>query len=273
MKISDLTPEQREKLLQLRQQKAAQQVQAQETTSVHEKATKGKVKGKKAVKAVKTQEYNPYLNARATYRSVFDRLHAAVMWRTLLIMVLGISLLASTAAYIAINSSSHFEPYVIAVDSHGIAIPTGPAARAPEASEVVITSFISQFVIDARSVSLDVAVLRRNVNAVYSHLRTNDPAHQKMSEYYQSDQGPLQRAASELVSVQVNSVLQMAPNTYQIEWVETTRDRQGFKTKPDTPMRGLVTFAQGQIGTSMEDVITNPFGLFVTDFSWSEIAG
>jgi type IV secretory pathway TrbF-like protein len=41
------------------------------------------------------------------------------------------------------------------------------------------------------------------------------------------DSSPFKRAAKEMVSTEIKTVIPQTPDTWQVEWMETTRDRQG----------------------------------------------
>jgi type IV secretory pathway TrbF-like protein len=77
------------------------------------------------------------------------------------------------------------------------------------------------------------------------------------------------------VNVEVTSVLQQSPDTWQVDWTETTRDRQGVLKDKDGPvrMRALVTMYTVEINneTPEEQFAKNPFGIYVRDFSWSKL--
>jgi type IV secretion system protein VirB5 len=67
------------------------------------------------------------------------------------------------------------------------------------------------------------------------------------------------------------SVIPQTPDTWQVDWVETVRDRQGvMKTQP-ARMRALVTVytVPSTPQTTEEQVRNNPLGIYVRDFSWS----
>ncbi|MNG07159.1 VirB8 protein [compost metagenome] len=86
-----------------------------------------------------------------------------------------------------------------------------------------------------------------------------------------ADSSPFARAAKETAAVEIRSVLPQTPETWQVEWVETTRDRQGVK-KAEGTYRALVTVYQAETNpnTKEEDIWMNPIRLFVRDFSWSK---
>ena len=121
----------------------------------------------------------------------------------------------------------------------------------------------------------DVALQRKAVFRVYHKLSSKDPATAKMNEWLNGtdESSPFKRAAKEMVSVEIKSVLPQTPDTWQVDWVETTRDRQGVVKAPPVTMRALVTTytAETTSQTTEEQVRNNPLSIFVRDFSWSRL--
>ena len=63
------------------------------------------------------------------------------------------------------------------------------------------------------------------------------------------------------------------PDTWQVEWVETTRDRQGSPKSQPVTWRALVTtyIAEVTPSTTDEQLRNNPLSIFVRDYSWSRV--
>ena len=76
-----------------------------------------------------------------------------------------------------------------------------------------------------------------------------------------------------MVNVEIKTVLQQSPDTWQVDWVETTRDRQGTVKLQPVTMRALVTVYTAEVSsqTTDEQLRNNPMSVFVRDFSWSRI--
>ena len=68
------------------------------------------------------------------------------------------------------------------------------------------------------------------------------------------------------VSVEVVSVLQRSPSSYQVEWKETTFD-QGATTST-VNWTGLFT-TKIQPPTNEAELRANPLGVYITAFQWS----
>jgi type IV secretion system protein VirB5 len=82
---------------------------------------------------------------------------------------------------------------------------------------------------------------------------------------------PFKRAVKETVSTEIVSVIPQTPETWQVDWMETTRDRQGVAKAQGVRMRALVTVytVASTSSTTEEQIRNNPLGIYVRDFSWS----
>jgi type IV secretory pathway TrbF-like protein len=219
---------------------------------------------------------NPYLNARREWNGhVSAVLSAARTWQVIGILSLMIALVA-VAGVVHIGSQSKFVPYVVEVDQHGQVRAVNPADAATPTDPRVIHAALASFINDARMVTPDVSVQRNAVFRVYALLAPSDPATAKMNEWYNGseDASPFKRAAKETVSIEITSVLPQSDETWQIDWIETVRDRQGSPKAPPFRMRALITIylVPPSSATTEEQIRRNPLGIFVKDFSWSRQA-
>lgn len=216
---------------------------------------------------------NPYLTARRTWNDhVGSVVTSRLMWQVVAILSMMIAL-ACVGGLIHIGSQSKFVPYVVEVDKLGQPLAVAPAQVAQPVDQRVVKSQIASFIADARTVTPDVALLRKSIFRIYALLSQNDPATQKMNEWLNGtkDSSPFVRAAEETVSVDIRSVMQQTPETWQVDWEEVTRDRQGL-VKSKVNWRALVTTytAEPTTQTSEEQLRMNPIGTYVRDFSWSK---
>ncbi|MCU7927553.1 MAG: conjugal transfer protein TrbF [Candidatus Thiodiazotropha sp. (ex Dulcina madagascariensis)] len=216
---------------------------------------------------------NPYLSAR---RSWNDHVGAQVasrrMWQIAALMAFMV-VLAAIGGIIQIGSQSKFIPYVVEVDKLGQHAVAGVVQSASKADPRVIKASVAEFISDARLVTPDVSVQRKAIFRIYAKLAHNDPATQKMSEWLNGDEekNPFQRATKEMVSIEIASALPQSQDTWQIDWEETIRDRQGVVTGIIN-MRALVTTYLSKSTQETEDNMRrNPLGIFVRDFSWSQL--
>lgn len=217
---------------------------------------------------------NPYLSARRTWNDHTLGVAASrKMWQIFGILSLLIAL-GGIGGMIHIGSQSKFVPYVIEVDKLGQAVAVARADKGTTVDQRIIRASIAAFVSDARTVTPDTALQRKAVFAVYALLASSDSATQKMNDWLNGSEesSPFKRAETEMVNVEIGTVLPQTPETWQVDWIETTRDRQGIVKGLPTHMRALVTvyIVEPTPSTTEEQLHKNPIGLYVRDFSWSK---
>lgn len=220
-------------------------------------------------------EENPYLSARRSWNDhVGSVVTSRQSWQVIGILSLLVTL-AAVAGITHIGSQSKFVPYIVEVDKLGQSQASGIVTAASPIDSRLFSSTVSEFIENARLVSPDVALQRKAVFKLYSHLSPNDPATIKMNEWLNGseDSSPFKRAAKEMVSTEITSVLPQTPDTWQIEWTETTRDRQGVLKGKPVIMRALVTVyaAETSPQTTEKQLLDNPLSIYIRDFSWSRL--
>jgi len=218
---------------------------------------------------------NPYLSARRTWNDHVSGLaHSRRMWQLVALSSLLI-LLVAVAGIIAIGAQSKFVPYVVKVDKLGDAVAVSRAEQAAPVDPRVIQSQVGAFIQSARMVTPDVALQRQAIFRVYAMLEAHQPAMGKMNDYLNAtpEASPMARAAKETVTVEISSVLPQTADTWQVDWVETVRDRDGNVTTPPAKMRALVTVhvIQPSTSTSEKQIQQNPLGIYVQDYTWSRV--
>jgi len=216
---------------------------------------------------------NPYLSARRTWNDHTQALMSSRQaWQIMGILALLVALVA-VGGMIHIAQLSRFVPYVVQVDKLGQTAAVSVADKAAPADPRVIAAAISAFIANARLVTPDVALQRKAVFDVYALLPANGPATQKMTEFYNAteDSSPFKRAAKEMVSAEINTAMPQTADTWQVDWLETTRDRDGAMKGRPMLMRAMVTIfiVPPTPATTEEQLRKNPLGIYVRDFTWS----
>ena len=216
---------------------------------------------------------NPYLNAKRAWN-----FHTAGLMKSLQIWQL-VSLgsllitLAAIGGLITIGSQSKLIPLVFQQDASGNTLSVTRADRVGDASIDDYRAAAAHFIENIRMVSVDVALQKKAVFQVYSYLNQNDAALTKVQEFYSDKQhsNPFDRAAHELVSIEIRSVLQESEDTWQVDWVETVRNRDGTLKEKPAQMKALVTMYQDNElnDVSNESILKNPHLIYVRDFNWS----
>jgi type IV secretion system protein VirB5 len=225
---------------------------------------------------VKDVTENPYLTARRTWNDHVGSVIAQRQWWQIIgLFALCISL-ALAGGMIHVASQSKFIPYVVEVDKvGGNILAMGPVSSTSPVDARIIQATLIRIIQNARLVTPDVNLQRKAIFDLYAHLNANDPALQKMNEIMgdKSETNPFKRATNEMVGTEIRSALQQTPETWQIEWIETVRDRKGAQISVPTVWRALVQVyvAPPTSKTTPEQMMGNPLGIYISDFSWSRL--
>ncbi|MBV8224950.1 MAG: conjugal transfer protein TrbF [Verrucomicrobia bacterium] len=221
------------------------------------------------------REANPYLDARREWNSEVERAFSQLhVWQLLGVAGLLIGL-AGMAGITYIGSLSKFRPYVVEVDKLGEAVAVKPADVAVQVDQRVIRASLASFIASARLVTPDVDLGRKAVFTVYGMLQTKDPATAKLNEWFNGskDRDPFERAKKVMVSTDIASVEPVSQSSWQVDWTETTRDRDGVLVGRPSHMRAMLEiYLEPPGGSAKEsDIQRNPLGIFVRDLNWQEI--
>ena len=172
-----------------------------------------------------------------------------------------------------LSSRSRYIPYVVEVDKLGYALtvpqPLTPAT-VPDVAAHLQRYEVAAFIRDARSVSSDAQLEHQMLNSLLAHVR--GAADKFLDAYYHSDSfahNPFKLAESQTITVQIDSILQLSPVSYQVRWSEQHHDLSG------APL-GAVSHWEAMLQTEIvppksdESIISNPLGFYVTQISWTQ---
>jgi type IV secretion system protein TrbF len=182
--------------------------------------------------------------------------------------------LASGIVWLAMHS--RYVVYAVEVDKLGYALtqaqPLTPM-KAPDVVNRIERYEVASFIREARAVSSDVQVEQQMLNALLAHSR--GAAGRFLNDYYRADNAahnPFQVAQKQTVSVQIDSILQISPQSYEVRWTEARRDLNGAA-------EGVPTHWEAQLATTIvpphasDAIVSNPLGFFVEHISWTEQQG
>ena len=161
------------------------------------------------------------------------------------------------------GSTKTIATYVVPIDKYARPGRIELAGRVYVPTPAETGYFLADWVTRTRSKSIDPIVIRDNWTAAY-HFVVGGAIGQ-LNDYAKAHD-PFANAGSEAVSVEVVSVLQRSPATYQVEWRETTYD-QGATTST-VNWTGLFT-TKIQPPTNEAELRANPLGVYLIAFQWS----
>ena len=209
---------------------------------------------------------NPYLAARQEWTERYGSyVRAASAWR--LVGIVSLSQATLSTGYALYQSTEvKLVPYIVEVDKLGSAVNAGFPAQIEYADPRVVRASLAAFVTNFRSVTPDAVVQKQYIDRTYALLRTSDPATEKVNNWFRSS-SPFDKAKTATVAIEVNNVVPLSGQSFQIDWTEYERDRKG-KEVATRRFRGIANVVL--IPPQDESVIRlNPIGLYLKDFDWT----
>jgi type IV secretion system protein VirB5 len=212
--------------------------------------------------------HNPYLAARREWDERYgDFITRAKNWRTMAFLSSLVALVA-TAGVVWLSARSHVVPFVVLMDNLGRPVASGVADQTSLNDDRLKRSNIFNWVENLRTVTTDGVSQRKGIDRVYAQIASGSEAQTFVGEYYRNDP-PFKRAETETVSVEVKSVLPTSDRTYEVEWVETTRDLYGTVKATDR-WKGFLSVALNP-PTDERQARINPIGIYITNLSWAKV--
>lgn len=170
-----------------------------------------------------------------------------------------------TAGFIHLSTQSRITPFVVEVDQMSQAVAFGPAEQLRKTDERLIRYQLNLFIRDVRSVFGDPEVQRTVVNRAYAH--SKDGALGFLNAHFKAS-NPFLRSAEGNVTVQVQSVLRLSPDSWQVQWKETQTAAVG-RVLSETSWQAVLGVEIVSPETT-DALLVNPLGLYVTEINWTQ---
>jgi len=212
--------------------------------------------------------HNPYLAARREWDERYGEfITRARNWRTVAV-ISALVALVSTGGMLWQSARSRVVPFVVLVDSLGRPVASGLAEQASVGDDRLRRAVIQDWIENVRMVTTDGVTQRRAIDHVYAYIASGTNAQAFISDFYRNDP-PFKRAQTGTVAVEVKSVLPTSDRSFEVDWVETTRDLFG-SVKSTDHWKGSFTIALNA-PTEERQARINPLGLYMTAASWAKV--
>jgi type IV secretion system protein VirB5 len=183
-------------------------------------------------------------------------------------LICAVIALVAIGGVIRLSTKTHIVPFVVAMDSLGRTMAAGPAEEASSADDRLKRATLFTWIEDLRTVTTDGIAQRKAIDRVYAHIASGAQSQAFISEFYRAAP-PQKRASSETVSVEVRSVLPTSERTFEVEWMETTRDLYGAVKGQDHWKAAFTIAINPPFDERMARI--NPLGIYVTNASWGKV--
>jgi type IV secretion system protein TrbF len=189
----------------------------------------------------------------------------AYNWRLAFFGALGLCFLL-VIGIIYQSTKSTVTPYIVEVGPGGEVLSTTKASQVNRSpNEPEIKYFLAKWIKDVRALPQDVVVKKQSWISAYACMRQK--AAIKMNDIVRKDD-PMAKVGEETISITPAAIVKMSEKTYQVRWTEDVYSKEGAP-KQSYRMTGLISIDFSQ-PTTEKEIMTNPIGLYITDFSWSK---
>jgi type IV secretory pathway TrbF-like protein len=163
-------------------------------------------------------------------------------------------------------------PHIIEVDRLGAAVYHGPVGQADYVpSDAVVSYHLRRFITDTREISSDLAVLKSNWLDAYT-LLTPRGGNMLSAFVEKPENDPFRRVADERVTVEILSCVRAAGDTWQIDWRESSWDKNGALLGAPVTWRAMLRTLLAPPKTA-EAMKKNPIGLYIDELHWDKVGG
>jgi type IV secretion system protein VirB5 len=208
----------------------------------------------------------PYMRAQQVWDDRIGSARAqAANWRLAAFAALGLSFV-TLAGYISERSNTHVATYVVPVDEAGRPGKIELAGRTYQPSKAETAYFLADWVGWVRSRSPTDAVVNA-ANALRAYNFVDGGGRAELDQMEKASQAAAPAMPNQAVTVQVQSVIQRSPNSFQVNWSETAF-REGDTAK--------ITRWTGIFGTIVKPphdeaaLRRNPLGIFINSVQISQ---
>ena len=162
--------------------------------------------------------------------------------------------------------SSHVQPFMVETNQ-GMPYAIKPLSSISIHDEKLINFAANEFIINARSVLSDNQAEKLLLTKVYAFAADNAISY--LHDYYKAN-NPLNLSQQYTVDINIINSMPLSAHVWQVVWDETKRGQDGSVISK-TRWIGNLTYQLGQVNPQF--INENPFGLYITNVTWSESVG
>ena len=183
-------------------------------------------------------------------------------WRLMAFGCLGLTV-ATSGGLLWQSLQSRIVPYVVEVDRLGEAKAIAPADAMYRPTDPQVAWFLSRFVMNVRSISLDPVLMRQDWLSAYDFATKRGAVF--LGDYARSAD-PFSQVGQRTVSVQVTSVVRASDKSFQVKWVETAYERGAVSGI--SHWTAILTIVMAP-PSNADALRKNPLGIYVDAIDWS----
>jgi type IV secretion system protein VirB5 len=130
--------------------------------------------------------------------------------------------------------------------------------------EAAIQYQARKFITNLRSVSTDSQVLYNNIDECYSMVTST---YEPVMTRFLREASPFDLVGKVRRSIEIESILKITTNSYQVDWIESTIDPTG--NKKNARVRALITMRV--LPTTEQTIKKNPLGIYIENYEMTQL--
>lgn len=210
---------------------------------------------------------SPYINARREWNERYGSyISRANNWRIAALGAIAVALVAVFGMFY-MSTQQKVVPYAVTTNSRGDITNVQRALLASSPTKLQVAAALRNWVIGVRTVYVDSHAEQRIVNNTYAYTAPASACYRMISDYHRTN-NPYERAQNETVDVDVNAVVPISDRSWQIDWTESTRNRNG-ELESNVQYQGAITTTIAPATTDAQMQV-NPLGIFVQECNWTQ---
>ena len=212
---------------------------------------------------------HPYLKGRYEFEQVFgDLARRRRTWQIVAVLALMLNLVL-TVGFAGLVRMQKVVPYVVELDRLGETRSVEKLAL-DEIPERAMIAALRRFIHNARTITVDARLLNARLNEArtYAMGAALDAFVTMVREEGERFKQMLKRGDARYVE-EISSILPVpdSPHSYRVTWRERTNSKEG---ETISAYEGYFTLRVVPPDTE-EEVLSNPFGIYVADYTWSRL--
>jgi type IV secretion system protein TrbF len=213
---------------------------------------------------------NPYVKGAAGRSEWNDRYmnmaKAIRNWQIAFLSVVIIAILL-TLIVAKIATQSKIQPYIVETNG-GAPYVVKKLTSLTAKDQLLINYIINQFIVNAKTILSDTEAEKKLLDKVYAYSAENTLNF--LQEFYAKN-NPFHLATNHTLNINIINAMPLSQNTWQVIWDETKRNLNNGAVLEVTRWMANITYKLGEVNPKF--INENPFGIYITNVTWSQSRG
>jgi type IV secretion system protein TrbF len=213
---------------------------------------------------------NPYINGaegRKEWNDRYMNLSKAIRNWQIAFLSTSIITILLTLTVAKLATQSKIQPYVVETNG-GVPYTIKKVTSISVKDQILINYVVNQFIINAKTILNDSEAEKNLLDKVYAYSAENTLNF--LQDFYAKN-NPFRLATNCTLSVNIINAMPLSQNTWQVTWDETKRSPNNGTILEITRWMANITYKFGEVNTKF--INENPFGIYITDVTWSQSRG